>query len=79
LSTVLTASRCSGARRTVGVVASIAIVGGGIEWTPWLGRAAAGQRAVRAIPDAELTIGAVSTILFTMVGLVEYRAGFCFP
>lgn len=54
----------------VGFVGFVALIGGAIEWTRFWAAELPADQAVGAIPETELvTVGAVSTILFTLLGL----------
>ncbi|HEX2086370.1 MAG TPA: hypothetical protein VHF89_11855 [Solirubrobacteraceae bacterium] len=54
----------------IGFVGFIALIGGAIQWTRFWAAELPADQAVRVIPRAELvTIGAVSAIAFTLLGL----------
>jgi hypothetical protein len=54
----------------IGFVGFVALIGGAIEWTRFWAAELPADQAVQAIPESELvTVGAVSTIVFTLLGL----------
>jgi hypothetical protein len=55
----------------IGVIGFVALVGGAIQWVRFWSAGLPADQAVRAMPEAELvTIGAVSLVAFTVLGLL---------